>query len=125
MRAREFMTSPVIAVTPDVPIHEAAALLSSHGFTALAVVDGQRLVGVVTDADLLRGEHTDHRPGETPVRAVMSTPVLGVDPDAPIGAVARIMVEDHVRWVPVVAGAALVGVVTRRDLVRVMAHTGT
>ncbi|NUT92798.1 MAG: CBS domain-containing protein [Saccharothrix sp.] len=121
MRAHDFMTSPVIAVTPDVPVREAAALLASHGFTALAVVDGERLVGVVTEADLLRGEHADHRPGETPVRAVMATPVLGVDPDAPIGAVARIMLEDHVRWLPVVDGSALVGVVTRRDLVRVMA----
>jgi CBS domain-containing protein len=122
MRARDFMTSPVIAVTPNVPIREAAALLSSHGFTALAVVDGERLVGVVTEADLLRGKHTDHRSGETSVRTVMATPVLGVDPDAPIGAVARIMLEDHVRWLPVLDGSALVGVVTRRDLVRVMAR---
>ncbi|MEJ2854086.1 MULTISPECIES: CBS domain-containing protein [unclassified Saccharothrix] len=45
-----------------------------------------------------------------------------MDPDAPIGVIARIMVADRVRWVPVVDGAELVGVVTRRDVVRILAR---
>ena len=55
MRARDVMTSPVITVTPAVPLKGATALTVSHGFTALPVVDeDKRLLGIVTEADLVR-----------------------------------------------------------------------
>ena len=124
MRARDIMTSPVITVTPDVPIRVAAALMVSHGFTALPVVDGgRRLVGIVTEADLLRGRYTDGEPGDAPVGDVLTTPVCGVDPTAPVGLLARVMVEEGIRCVPVLDELRLVGVVTRHDLVRALART--
>ena len=56
MLARDVMSSPVITLRPDVPAHAAAALLVSHGFTAAPVVDPQRrVVGIATEADLVRG----------------------------------------------------------------------
>ncbi|MBW4717903.1 CBS domain-containing protein [Saccharothrix obliqua] len=123
MRARDIMTSPVITVTPDVPIREAAALMVSHGFTALPVVDDDRLVAIVTEADLLHARYGDHESAATPVREVMLAPVWGMDPDAPAELLAQVMVVDRVRCVPVVDGSRLVGVVTRRDLVRALART--
>jgi CBS domain-containing protein len=55
MRARDIMTSPVITVRPAMTIKEAARLLATHGFTALPVVDDdERLIGIVTEADLVR-----------------------------------------------------------------------
>ena len=55
MRARDIMTTPVTAVRPETPIKEAATLLAGNGFTALPVVDSdERLVGIVTEADLMR-----------------------------------------------------------------------
>lgn len=123
MRARDIMTSPVITVTPDVPIRVAAALMVSHGFAALPVVDGdRRLVGIVTEADLLRGRYADGDSGDVPVRDVLTTPVLGVDPSAPDRCIAGVMVDGGVRCVPILEGRRLVGVVTRRDLVRALAR---
>ena len=56
MRARDVMTSPVITLRPGAPVQAAAALLCSHGFTAAPVVDaGGALVGIATEADLVRG----------------------------------------------------------------------
>ena len=123
MRAHDIMTSPVITVTADVPIREAAALAVCHGFTALPVVDDGRLVAIVTEADLLRGRFVADGSADAPVREVMSTPVYGMDPDAPAALLARAMVEHGVRCVPIVEDARLVGVVTRRDLVRALART--
>ncbi|NUT52164.1 MAG: CBS domain-containing protein [Saccharothrix sp.] len=124
MRALDIMTSPVITVTPDVPIRVAAALMVSHGFTALPVVDAdRRLVGIVTEADMLRGRYADRDTGDTPVADVLTSPVYGMGPATPAGLLARVMVDDHIRCVPVVDGARLVGVVTRRDLVRALART--
>ncbi|GAA1331574.1 universal stress protein [Saccharothrix algeriensis] len=122
MKARDIMSSPVVAVTPEVPIRVAAGLLASHGFTALPVVDGdERLIAIVTEADLLRGCYGDGESVEALVREVMTTPVYGMDPEAPVELLARVMVDDRVRCVPVVDASRLVGVVTRRDLVRALA----
>lgn len=124
MRARDIMTSPVITVTPDVPIRVAAALMVSHGFTALPVVNGDRwLVGIVTEADLLRGRYVEGGSGDAPVRDVVTTPVRGMDPAAPARSIARVMVDGGMRCVPILDDRRLVGVVTRRDLVRALART--
>ena len=55
MKARDIMSKPVVRVGPDTPVSEAASLLVEQGFASLPVVDGaQRLVGIVTEADLVR-----------------------------------------------------------------------
>ncbi|GLY49852.1 CBS domain-containing protein [Lentzea sp. NBRC 102530] len=125
MRARDIMTSPAITVTPEVPVRGAAALLVSHGFTALPVVDDDKnLIGIVTEADLLRNGYVDETRGST-VGDVMTTPAVAMDAAAKAEVVARSMVDDHVRCVPIVDGAKVLGVVTRRDLVRAIARTDT
>ena len=125
MRARNIMTSPAITVKPEVPVRGAAALLVSHGFTALPVVDDdKRLVGIVTEADLLRNGY-GYEAGASRVGDVMTTPVVAMDGDVQVSALARAMVDDHVRCFPIVDGSQVVGVVTRRDLVRALARTDT
>lgn len=55
MRARDVMTTPVVTVTPEASVKDTARLLASRGFTALpVVVDDDRLIGIVTEADLVR-----------------------------------------------------------------------
>jgi CBS-domain-containing membrane protein len=55
MRARDIMSSPVVTVTPDTTVKDAANLLASNGFTALPVLDSDgRLARVVTEADVVR-----------------------------------------------------------------------
>src|SRR6266540_3847970 len=57
MQTRDIMTSPVVTVTPDTSVKDAAAALVEHGINAVPVVDdGRRLVGIVSEADLLRLE---------------------------------------------------------------------
>ena len=125
MRARNIMTSPAITVKPEVPVRGAAALLVSHGFTALPVVDDdKRLVGIVTEADLLRNGYVDESGGKT-VGEVMTSPAVAMDADVRGSAIARVFVDDHLRCVPIIDGSKVIGVVTRRDLVRVLARTDT
>jgi len=127
------MSHPVVTVTPTTAVVVAARLLCSHGFTALPVVDGAGLVGIVTEADLIGDpggpdQRTDDRP-ETPpavmlVRDVMTTPVESLIPGADLADIARIMLDARIRCLPVVDGLRVVGVVTRRDLLRAgLAHS--
>ena len=71
MQVRDVMSSPAVSVRPHVPVGGAAALLVTHGFTAVPVVDAEgRLRGLVTEADLMRGriaadgEPVDGRAGD-------------------------------------------------------------
>ncbi|WNV84764.1 CBS domain-containing protein [Umezawaea sp. Da 62-37] len=127
MRVHDIMSSPAVTVTPDVSIREAAGLLASHGFTALPVVDSElHMVGIVTETDLLRGEYADTPESlDSPVERVMTSPAFGMGVGSSIALVARVMLDDHVRCVPIVDGSTVVGVVTRRDVVRALARTDT
>jgi CBS domain-containing protein len=127
---RELMSEPVVTVRPRTPAKAAIALLAAHGFTALPVVDDGRLVGVVTESDLLRGRvvtdaRTSHAPATTPettVGAVMTRDPRTVAPNTDVAKVARLMLDERLRSVPVLENGLVVGVVTRRDLLRVLAR---
>ncbi len=138
MLAREVMTHPAVCVPADMACTTAAQLLVDHGFTGAPVVDGDgTLVGVVTEAGLLRGRiPTDPRrgdphhtarfgaqPGRT-VAAVMTMPAESLAPGTDIADAARIMLDRGIRMMPVVDGIAVVGVLSRRDVLRAaVAHT--
>lgn len=124
MRVRDLMTSPAITLRPHVPVPLAAARLAEHGFTGAPVVDAEgRLLGVVTEADLLRGriapdgEVAAHAASAT-VREVMTVPPRVTDPSADVAGVVASMLAAGVRMLPVVEGELLVGVLTRRDALR-------
>jgi len=130
------MTSPAITVTPEMHCKDAAALLVRHRISALPVVDASgRLVGLVSEADLLPLEASpDPRSQATPLPArtmplpqtvgdVMTPEVYTVDEDMDLGVVAQRMLEANVKRFPVLRGDQIVGVVSRHDLVKVIART--
>ncbi|WAL68952.1 CBS domain-containing protein [Amycolatopsis cynarae] len=118
MDAREIMTRPVVAVTTTATVREAIALLVQHGFAALPVVDEEdRVVGIFTEADALRADIGGTN-GNPTVGSVMTAPVEVATMDTDISQIARHMLSDRLRCVPVVDDGVLVGVVSRRDLLR-------
>lgn len=134
MRAQDIMTTPAVCVRPTTPLAEVAAVLSENGFSAVPVVeDADRLVGLVSEADLIRerfglharppvgGDH-DGRSRATAAE-VMTYPVEFVRPETTLSALAKCMVSGRRRSVPVVQGERVVGVVTRRDVVETMARS--
>jgi len=128
MRARELMSSPVIFLRPRVPADVAAALLVSHGFTAAPVVDDDgHVVGIATEADLVRGRiipdewAVDDGP-EPVVGDVMTHSPVCMRPDDDIADVVSTMLDAGIRSVPIVDDGDLVGIVSRRDVLRVVAR---
>jgi CBS domain-containing protein len=136
MRARDIMSTPVTTVRPRTGVKEAAALLATNGFTALPVVDdNERIIGIVTEADLVRdriprdaralchpGATTTAVPVTTTVGEVMTSPVVGMGPGTDVALLATALLEARHRSMPIVDGGRLVGIVTRRDIVRVIAR---
>jgi CBS domain-containing protein len=135
MRTRDVMSSPVVTVPPDAQLRDVAATLVERGINAVPVVDdGGRLLGIVSEADLLRleaGSPSGAVPGSAAAaagpphtaREVMSQPVYTLTEDADATAAARLMLRHGLKSVPVVAGDRVVGIVARRDLLRLVARS--
>jgi acetoin utilization protein AcuB len=105
----DWMHSPVHTVTPATRTGDALALLRQHRIRHLPVMDGDRVVGVVTDRDL-RGVETD-----TPVAHRMSRPAQVVSPRAGIDRAARLLFDRRIGCLPVVEDGKLVGILTQTD----------
>ena len=102
----------MVSVTPNESIDEAARLLTFHDISGLPVCDGGRVVGVVSEADLIG------KRGDT-VGAVMTSPAVTVTESARLEQVAEQLTQQRIRRVPVVDGRGhLVGIVSRRDVLK-------
>ena len=128
MRVRDVMTTPVLSVPLRTPLQAAAALLVAHGFTAAPVVDDDgRLVGIVTEADLVRGQIPPHgwvgaQPANPPVSEVMTPTPLAGRPEDDLADVVATMLETRSRTLPIVEDGVLVGILSRRDVLRCVAR---
>jgi CBS domain-containing protein len=132
MQARQIMTTPVLTVLPDTTVREAATMLLEHRITAAPVLDaGGELIGIVSEGDLVvdRFSHDprsqlrpvrDEPPGPQTVGEVMTTPVIALGPSADAADLAQTMLGSNVRSIPIVEGATVIGIVSRRDLLRTL-----
>jgi CBS domain-containing protein len=115
VKVRDIMTAGVITAPMDAPLPVVAALLRDHRISAVPVVDGSgAVVGLVSEFDLLA------RDGEV-ASDIMTTSVITVSPDTEVDDVRHLLVERQIRRVPVLAGRDLVGIISRSDVVAVMA----
>lgn len=147
-RVRDIMTRDVLSVSPDASVSEIARLMWEHNVSGVPVVDENRQVlGMVTELDLVVRNTRFKLPGfftlldatiyfETPAHIrerlkhilgitageIMSHPAATIAADATITDLAELMVDRRVTPVPVVENGRLVGIVSRADIVRLMAQ---
>ena len=121
--AREVMSTPARAVTPDATVRDAMTLCQRHGQSGVFVVDGKRLVGGVSREDLDKavGHHLAH----APVRGIMSSHVVSSSEDATLAELRALVTTAEDGRVAVLREDELVGVVSRADLLRELEGTAT
>lgn len=120
MKITEIMTEAAVTDRPDDSLEAAARKMWEQQTGSLLVLDGEDLVGIVTERDILRAVGTEMSL-DTPLSAVMSKDLISVDPGTSLRDAARIMTEKWIRHLPVLDGGKLVGIVSQRDLAGVLA----
>jgi CBS domain-containing protein len=148
MQVREIMTRDVVTVRPETPVNEIARAMVGRDLSGLPVVGASgEVLGMVSELDLIARnarleppaffkildgwiplespahylERLRHMLG-TRARDVMTAPAVSIAPDEPMEALADLLLKRRVNPVPVVESGRLVGIVSRTDVVRMMAR---
>jgi CBS domain-containing protein len=109
----------VHGIAPDATVHEAVVRMVAANVGSLLVLEGDDLVGIITERDYLRRVALSDRPAQIlEVREVMTAPVVSVSSDEAIEDCLTMMTEHRFRHLPVVDEGRLVGVVSIGDLVK-------
>jgi len=116
MNAKEIMTRDIITVSPSMKVKDLAMTLIKNQISGAPVAskDG-KILGVVSEADIISKKGKD-------VRAIMSKKVISVSEDATVEEVAQLMTTHAIKRLPVMNGAAIVGIVSRADIVSAIAQ---
>lgn len=128
MLVKDWMTSAPETVSVSTPVMEALQRLREGGYRRLPVMDGHKLVGIVTDRDLKEATPSkattlsiyelNYLLSKLTVKDVMKSPVISIQADQAIEEAALLMEEHRISGLPVLDGTELIGIVTITDLMR-------
>lgn len=117
----DFMTKEAVSTDAGDSCLEAAKLMVRMNIGAIVVSDGDRPVGIVTERDFLNKVTASGKdPSKTALREIMSSPPVTISPKATVRDAARMMIEKGVRRLVVVENDKLVGIVSIRDITRIL-----
>ncbi len=138
MKTADIMTKQVHTIAPDKTLKECAEVLKQRNVNGLVVLDGTKVVGVITKTDLFKAilpsyadimedeqslssfeyiEERAHRLYDKKVRDLMSAPPITIDGDMPVIKAGSLMILRRVKQLPVVDDGALKGIVTLTDII--------
>ncbi|HEX2148409.1 MAG TPA: DUF294 nucleotidyltransferase-like domain-containing protein [Pseudorhizobium sp.] len=121
-KVRDLMTSPPLTCSQLDTVQQAAALMRDHRVSSLGVIDGGRLVGIVTTGDLSgRVVAEALEPASTLVSAVMTASPIGLEEDALVSDVLSLMLSCKIAHLPILDGERMIGMVSQTDLTRYQA----
>ena len=120
MRISDVMTKAAVTDRANDSLQAAAAKMWEQQTGSLLVTDGDELMGIVTERDVLKAVATG-TPLDTPISDLMSKDLITVDPGTSLREAASIMTEKWIRHLPVLESGKLVGIVSQRDLAGVLA----
>jgi CBS domain-containing protein len=145
MKVRDAMTTDVVTLAPNMPIQEIARTFRRLNISGAPVIEDGRVIGIVTEVDLIARHARPHYPRYLPLldamipmggqreyqemarrilgmtaRDIMTEPVNTIGPDADMEELATLMVEEHANPVPVIENDRLVGIITHTDVIRTL-----
>ena len=119
MNVRELMTTTPVTVEPHTNLGQVAMLMKQEDCGSIPVVDDGRLVGIVTDRDIvIRGVASGSDPKTQQVSTVMSADPVTIAPEADISEAEKVMADRQIRRLPVVEKGKLVGIIVTAQIAR-------
>ena len=114
----EMMKKQVISVDGSLTVKDAAKMMEDAGVSSLIVTENNIPTGILTERDFVTRITSTGKPSSTPVRKVMSTPLISIGPEETAKRLAELIKEKDIHKIPVVDANKLVGIVSATDLIR-------
>jgi len=119
MELKDIMVKDVITVNPNATVKDATKLMNKHNIGCLIVVGKGKVVGIVTERDILRKiVEASKNPEKTKVSEIMSTKLLVAAPNMDVVDAAKMMLQRKIKKLPIVTNKKLVGLVSLTDIAR-------
>ena len=118
---KDVMTKSVITVDSAITVNEAAKLMEDVKVGAIIVMENNTPVGIITDRDFAVKIVAHAYQITTPVKQIMSSPLIAIDPDESVWMIADLMYTRGIRKLPVIEDDKVIGIVTATDLVKHLA----
>ena len=118
---KDVMTKSVISVDSTTTAYDAAKKMEDAEIGSIVVIENGLPVGIITDRDFAIKITAHAYPIDTPIRRVMSTPLISIDPDSELRIVDDLMSSRKIRKLPVIDDDKVVGIITATNLVNHMA----
>ncbi|WP_042456077.1 CBS domain-containing protein [Neobacillus dielmonensis] len=114
-KIRDIMTDDIECCTLLDNVYEVAVKMKEYNVGAIPIVDNERLVGMITDRDIVIRGVAEKNPGSTKVEKVMSDKLITISPEATSREAIKLMSEHQIRRIPVVEDGKLIGMVSLGD----------
>jgi len=113
---KELMDNSVMSVNSTVPAFEAAKLMENSNSGAIVVLENQVPVGIVTNTDLTVKIIAHSYPTDTPIRRIMSSPLISISPETDINTAADLLSSRKIRKLPVIDDDEVIGILIASDI---------
>jgi len=118
---KDIMAKALISVNPTTTAMQIAKMMEQGGIGAVLVKENENLVGIVTDRDFATKIAANNLPFDTPVKKIMSSPLITISHNEPISAAAEMMTSKKIRKLAVSDNGNIIGLITSTDLVNQLA----
>ena len=120
LKAKDVMTTDVVTIDPDTTLEKAIGMLVNNKISGMPVCDKNgKVVGMISEKDLLNFIFSGNL-NNTKIKEAMSTHIISFPPDADLDKIALVMGEKQIRRVPIIENEKLLGIVSRRSIIRIV-----
>ncbi|TMK21614.1 MAG: CBS domain-containing protein [Actinobacteria bacterium] len=122
MKISEIMTQAAVTDSAEDTLTEACERMRHAQTSSVLIMDDDRLVGIITERDIVKTVAQGLDPKETRVKDIMTTDIITIGPMTTLKEAANIMATKWIRHLPIVEGSKVVGMISQRDLTGVLAE---
>ncbi len=119
IKVGDVMAKGIVTAEPKDTVKKACEIMAKHDLSGISVMDKGRVVGMLTQGDLVTMIANGQDPSSLKVKEIMGTKLASIGPNVDISKAAGVMVRNKVKRLPVLKKGKLVGVITQTDIVRI------